>query len=95
MLTATHEVRQCDSFTAELKEVRALENMWVFPGGFHAGGYWLPCDSTRDRCASSANSPLTGAGTIGGRLRASDVDGQMLLLRLCLEVGIRLDPHIG
>ena len=51
-----------------------------------------------------------GAGTIGGRLRAIDVDGEMFLLQLGLEVFqwqvppgsqsilpglVRFGPHIG
>ena len=53
------------------------------------------CDVTRDHCESSANSPPTGAGTVGGRLRAIDVDSQMLLLGCGLEIVVRFGPHIG
>ena len=49
-----------------------------------------PCDVTRDRCAVPANSPPTGAGTIGGRLRAIDVDGEMFLLQIGLELGVKV-----
>ena len=39
--------------------------------------------------------PPTRAVTIGGRLRATGVDSQVLFLRLGLEVIARVDPHMG
>ena len=52
--------------------------------------------ASRDCCASSANSLLTGAGTIAGSLGAGNVGSQvLLLLRLGLKVDARVDPHIG
>ena len=45
-----------------------------------------PHHSTRDRLLVLSKFPPTGAGTIGGRLGAIDVDGEMFLLQLHLEV---------
>ena len=42
-----------------------------------------------------ANSLQQGAVTSGGQLGAAGVDSQMLLHRSGLEVGIRVNPHIG
>ena len=49
----------------------------------------------RTACASSANSPPTGAGAIVGRLGTVGVGAQVLLLCSGLEVIIRCGPHMG
>ena len=44
----------------------------------------------RDRLLVLSEIPPTGAGIIGGRLRAIDVDGEMFLLQIGLELGIKV-----
>ena len=46
--------------------------------------------STRDHLLVLSKFPPTGACTIGGRLRAIDVDGEMFLLQIGLELGVKV-----